>query len=292
MLCISQALVDWIRPLTYDSVVMMQQEIARQIEILREHDEPAENPFAGRQPHFSNLSLENAPLSPRQAPQDAQYPHRPNAQQTPPRSNFFRHAAPPPYLTVPPRKYGSVGNAHQSHVASVRPTVIPQPPPHPLASVSPPNASMTRRHTTADIRSQGWQGGPSAPQFGSGGSGNWSPSPQRVLHSVDSPQHVREVLARYEMVPRSGSRQTAPPLTTDTTPSTASAESTWSFGGGSGGGGAKFGSIGKIADHSASQTRRSSMASNVHSLLNPAETAETEDEDDPMSDDRKRKRIL
>jgi hypothetical protein len=33
------------------------------------------------------------------------------------------------------------------------------------------------------------------------------------------------------------------------------------------------------------------MASNVHSLLNPAETAETIDEDDVMNDDRKRKRV-
>lgn len=103
--------------------------------------------------------------------------------------------------------------------------------------------------------------------------------------SVDSPQHVRDVLAQYEIRPSSGSRQTTPPLTSDTTPSTTSAESAWSFGGG----GSKFGS--KATDTSAAGTRRSSMASNVHSLLNPAETAETADEDDAMNDDRKRKRV-
>lgn len=37
-------------------------------------------------------------------------------------------------------------------------------------------------------------------------------------------------------------------------------------------------------------TRRSSLASNLHSLLNPAETAERDDEDD-FEDVRKRKRI-
>ena len=258
------------------------------MEVLRAYEEPHENPFAGRHPHFSNLSLENPPLSPRQNPQDIHHPpHRLNSLTATanPRSNPFRQPAPPaPYLGVPPRKYGSVGNAHQSHGPSLRPSVVPPPPAqHPLASVSPPNANMTRRHTSADIRSQGWQGGPQ-PQFGSGGSGQWPPSPRRVPMSVDSSQHVRDVLAQYEIRPSSGSRQTTPPLTSDTTASTTSAESAWSFGGGS-----KFGS--KATDNSASQTRRSSMASNVHSLLNPAETAETIDEDDVMNDDRKRKRV-
>ena len=45
----------------------------------------------------------------------------------------------------------------------------------------------------------------------------------------------------------------------------------------------------RIADQSAPPTRRSSMASNVHSLLNPADTAERDDEDG--GEDRKRKRI-
>ena len=38
-------------------------------------------------------------------------------------------------------------------------------------------------------------------------------------------------------------------------------------------------------------TRRSSMASNVHNLLNPADTAEREGEDEGP-DERKRKRLL
>lgn len=50
--------------------------------------------------------------------------------------------------------------------------------------------------------------------------------------------------------------------------------------------------------HSAPATRRSSMASNVHSLLNPAETAEREGEDEDRDaggggggEERKRKRL-
>jgi hypothetical protein len=39
-------------------------------------------------------------------------------------------------------------------------------------------------------------------------------------------------------------------------------------------------------------SRRSSMASNVHSLLNPADTAERADEDEAPDERTKRKRLL
>jgi hypothetical protein len=44
-------------------------------------------------------------------------------------------------------------------------------------------------------------------------------------------------------------------------------------------------------DSSLPATRRSSMASNVHSLLNPTDTSERPEEDDQILEDRKRKRL-
>jgi hypothetical protein len=79
------------------------------------------------------------------------------------------------------------------------------------------------------------------------------------------------------------SRQGTPPSTNDNTPSTLSAaDSSWSLPG------ARYPFKG--IDTPGPPTRRSSMASNVHSLLNPAETAERADEDDP-DEARKRKRV-
>jgi hypothetical protein len=68
----------------------------------------------------------------------------------------------------------------------------------------------------------------------------------------------------------------------DNTPSTLSADSGWTLPG------ARYPFKG--IDTPGPPTRRSSMASNVHSLLNPAETAERTDEDEP-DDARKRKRL-
>lgn len=112
--------------------------------------------------------------------------------------------------------------------------------------------------------------------------------PNHVANASD--QHIRDSLASYEFgAPRkqtttTSSNQTTPPLTSDTTTSTLSVESTWSLGG------SKFPGA-RHLDWSAPQTRRSSMASNVHSLLNPAETVER-DEEEALADDRKRKRIV
>ena len=257
----------------------MQKEIGRQREMLRAQEEPPDLLFSGRQSHFSNLSLENPPLSPRQAALDDS--RRMNAMNGP-RSNFFRPPV-PPHLSVTPRKYGSVGNAHSSPSSMRHHMPQPPPPQHPLASVTSPVGSIPRRHTSADIRLHGWQGSSSTPYSSGNSSGQWPSSPNRAHGAGDSSQHVRDVLAQYEIRPSFGSRQTTPPLTSDTTPSNMSAESNWSFGG------SKFGS--KATDTSAPPTRRSSMASNVHSLLNPAETAERADEDENMNDDRKRKRM-
>ncbi|KAI9828014.1 MAG: hypothetical protein M1832_003541 [Thelocarpon impressellum] len=260
-------------------VCAMQKEISRHRDTIRAQEEPPDMLFSGRPPHFSNLSLETHPLSPRQSPLDD--PRRPGMMNGP-RQNFFRPPV-PTHLSVTPRKYGSVGNAHSSP-NSVRPHVAPPPAQHPLASVASPPSNIPRRHTSADIRLHGWQGSNSTPYSSGQSSGQWPSSPNRTPTVEDSSQHVRNVLAQYEIRPSFGSRQTTPPLTSDTTPSTMSGESAWSFGK------PNFGPK-AIPDSSAPQTRRSSMASNVHSLLNPAETAERADEDEIMNDDRKRKRL-
>lgn len=280
-------------------VYVMQQDIARQLEMMRHFDDPHESLLSGRQPHFSSMAID-APLSPRQVINEER---RPSFQGVPHRTTAFRPPI-PSHFNTSPRRYGSIGTAnpplpnyHRPVQPQVQPHIQPQPPhpPHPLASVcSPPGPNLGRRHTSADIRLPGWSGhhDPNSPTASADSSTHWPPSPHQAPSIGD--QHVRDTLASYEFgAPRKSvsSQQATPPLTSDTTPSAFSGESSWSFGGGGGGGLSKF----PPRQHldSAPNTRRSSMASNVHSLLNPAETAER-DEEDPlwMADDRKRKRLM
>ncbi len=263
---------------------MMHKEISRQNEMIRTLEDPHESLLSGRQPYFSNITLDGAPLSPRQVAQDDQ--RRPSLLGGAPRPSFFRPPV-PSHLSSSPRRYGSIGAAN-SVPSYHRLTAHPPPPPpqHPLASASsPPGPNLARRHTSADIRLPGWPGHGTASPLASGqSSAHWPSSPNQATSHGD--QHVRDVLAQYEMGGSRGSfasRQPTPPLTSDTTPSTLSAESGWSFGG------SKFPS--RSLDVSAPATRRSSMASNVHSLLNPAETAERSESDDMLGEDRKRKRM-
>ncbi|KAI9828938.1 MAG: hypothetical protein M1819_006437 [Sarea resinae] len=233
-------------------------------------------------PDPENQMHRDAPLSPRQIAQDD--PRR-QSMLGPPRQNLFRPPV-PSHLAISPRRYGSIGTANSSP-NSARSHVPPPPPPppqHSLASVTSPAANLSRRHTSADIRLHGWQAAPGGSPFGSGQSSTqWPSSPNRTPNPGD--QQLRDALAQYEIRNSRphGSRQATPPLTSDTTPSNLSVESGWSFGG------PRY-SL-KPTDTPGPPTRRSSMASNVHSLLNPAETAERADEDDPISDDRKRKRM-
>ncbi|KAI9752904.1 MAG: hypoxanthine-guanine phosphoribosyltransferase [Chaenotheca gracillima] len=272
-------------------ISMMQQEITRQTEMLRAHEEPPDMFLPGRPTYFSHPTVEQ-PVSPRQTAQDD--PRRPGFLAAP-RQSFFRPPV-PAHLAVSPRRYGSVGHSGHSP-GSLRPQAPPPPPvQHPLASVTSPTMNLGRRHTSADIRVHGWQAPPAGGSpFASGHSSTqWPSSPSRTPTAVgESSQQVRDVLAQYEINkprrPSQGSRQPTPPLTYDTTPSTTSAESGWSLAG-LGGGGSRFNHA-KASDISAPPTRRSSMASNVHSLLNPADTAERPMEDDNSMDDRKRKRV-
>ena len=267
--------------MTHVSIVSaLQKEITKHLEMIRTIDDTHETLLSGRQPYFSHMALEPVPLSPRQMAQDER---RPSLHGVPPRPGFFRPPV-PSHLHISPRRYGSIGTGNPSPNYQ-RPTITQAPPPtsqHPLASVCEPGANLARRHTFADIRVPGWPPQAGSPFDSGQSSAHWPSSPNRTPNPGD--QQVRDVLAQYEL---GGSRQSydnrhhTPPLTNDHHPSSLGGENTWSFNG------PKFP---RLLD-SAPQTRRSSMASNVHSLLNPAETVER-DEEDPIGDDRnKRKRI-
>ncbi|KAK5142377.1 hypothetical protein LTR04_002252 [Oleoguttula sp. CCFEE 6159] len=271
------------------AVALMQRDIARQTEMLRSMEDPHESFLPGRQPFVSNASLEPAmPVSPRQYPQDDH--RRPSLMGTSRPASF--RAPVPSHLANSPRRYGMIGSGAYSP-SSARSQVHPNPPPppapqpqHPLASTHSLPASLSRRHTSADIRLQGWQGQPPPPSHSPYASGQcssqWPSSPHRTPHGD---RQLRDALAKYELPqgPRSGgSRQTTPPLSSDNTPSGLGGDSGWALPG------ARYPFRG--IDMSAPPTRRSSMASNVHSLLNPAETAERADEDEGQ-EERKRKRL-
>ncbi|KAL1865987.1 Flocculation suppression protein [Paecilomyces lecythidis] len=267
----------------YRDVSNMQKDVERQLDTVRALENPHESLLSGRQPYFANMSIDpGPPLSPRQVPQDeSRRPSMVDAM----RGNIRPPV--PQHLAVSPRRYGSIAapNAPSSYNRLQVPGQQP-PVPHPLSSVSsPPGPNLARRHTSADIRQHGWLPGTS-PSGDTAGNPNsqWPPSPHRAPAPED--QQVREVLAQYEMGgprrPHDMSRHATPPLTTGHGPSSMNVDNGWTIGGP------------KFLRHESSlpATRRSSMASNVHSLLNPAETAERPDEDEAaFAEDRKRKRL-
>jgi hypothetical protein len=268
------------------SVINMQAEIQRQAEIIRSMEEPPEPPFSGSRPYFSNLSLDNAPVSPRQIAQDD--PRRGPAMGVPPRQNFYRPPV-PSHLSITPRRYGSIGaSTSQSSPSSLRSQVPPPPPPpHPLASVSSPPTNLPRRHTSADIRNvQGWQA--NASPFGSGqSSSQWPSSPKRGPTAMTEDQRIRDSFSSYSLTNASSqsrndsSRPTTPPFSNG---NTVDHLNSWSWGSGR-----DKGTTGLFKDNSGPPTRRGSMAH----ILNPAETAERaeEHEEELREEDRKRKRV-
>ncbi|EED18363.1 flocculation suppression protein [Talaromyces stipitatus ATCC 10500] len=281
----------------YRDVCDMQQEIERHLDSTRALETPHETLLASRQqPFFGNVAEAGPPLSPRQMPQDDS--RRPSFADTskPMRTHVSQH------LAVSPRRYGSTGAGHFSPGYS-RPPLPPQqqqqpPIPPPISTATSPSdsAMLARRHTSADIRQHGWP--PSGIQTAGNSSGPWPSSPHRLPTS--SEQQVRDVLAQYEITGSRRriqlSRQATPPLGPPDQPGpptlSASASSqhltvdpAWSAG--SSNGGPRY----PRYDNSLPATRRSSMASNVHSLLNPTDTSERPEEDDQILEDRKRKRL-
>ncbi len=268
------------------TVMNMQAEIQRQAEVIRSMDEPPEPPFSGSRPYFSNLSLDNAPVSPRQMPQDD--PRRGTAVSVAPRQHFYRPPV-PSHLSITPRRYGSIGaSTSQSSPSSLRSQVPPPPPPpHPLSTVASPPTNLPRRHTSADIRNvPGWQANSSP--FGSGqSSAQWPSSPKRGPVVISEDQRIRDSLSSYSLTTASSqgrtdnSRPTTPPFSNGTT---VDHLNSWSWGGAR-----DKGATGLFKDNSGPPTRRGSMAH----ILNPAETAERDEEheEELREEDRKRKRL-
>jgi len=280
--------------LTNGIVMDMQAEIQRQLDVLRTLDEPFEPPYSGSRPYFSNLSLEGAPISPRQLAQDDH--RRPPPMAQPPRPGGFRPAV-PSHLSITPRRYGSIGTGTAaSSPSSLRYQVVPPPPPvpHPLAAVTTPPMNLARRHTSADIRVQPWPNNPS--QYGTEQQPpQWPSSPKRGPTDTSEDQRIRESFSSYSIQGASQSRSnlsrpSTPPF--GNTNGTAESLGTWSWGSSRGDkfGGTGFGASGLFKDSSGPPTRRGSMAH----ILNPAETAERDEEHQEElreEEDRKRKRL-
>ncbi|KAK0704728.1 HSF-type DNA-binding-domain-containing protein [Lasiosphaeris hirsuta] len=267
--------------LIYRDVSALQVEVQRQMDMFRTLDEPHEPLFTSTRTYFSNV--ENAPVSPRQMPQDD--PRRSNLAVPQSRqSNYYRPSVPSNLSISTRRPYGSIGaNTTQSSPSSLRSQPPPPPPgPHPLANVELPPGSLARRHTSADIRAHGWQ--PNPPPFASGPpSSQWPSSPSRAAVAED--QRIQDSFSHYTLQPSSQphSRPTTPPPP----PFSNGGPPVDTFGSWS------WNSANKnlsVRDNSAPPTRRGSMAH----ILNPTDTAERDDEDeiDPRGDDdRKRKRL-
>ncbi|KAK4166142.1 HSF-type DNA-binding-domain-containing protein [Cladorrhinum sp. PSN259] len=277
----------------------LQSEVQRQMEIFQSLDEPHEPLFASTRPYFANV--ENAPVSPRQLPQDD--PRRANLAVPQPRQpNYYRPSVPSNLSISTRRPYGSIGgnSSTQSSPSSIRPQAPPPPPgPHPLANVELPPGSLARRHTSADIRAHGWQPA-NPPPFGSGPpSSQWPSSPNRPPPTSDD-QRIRDSFSHYSLQAPSQphSRPTTPPPPhfaignnnshgNPPPPPSVSGPTfnNWSWDSAN----SRENKNLSVRDHSAPPTRRGSMAH----ILNPTDTMERDEEDlDPRGDDdRKRKRL-
>lgn len=263
----------------------------RQAEVLRTIDEPHEPGFGNPRAYFSNV--DNAPVSPRQLPQDD--PRRSSLAPPPPargQPNLYRPPIPSGLSNSTPRRYGSIPgpNTAPQSPSPLRGTAPPPPPPpHPLGQVEPPPGSLARRHTSADIRAHTWQ--PNPPPFASttvSPANPWPPSPNRL---APEDQRIRDSFSTYSLANasqgRPGSSPATPPPASHYPPPGAAAPgaepfANWSWNS------ASRGSL-AVKDTSLPPTRRGSMAH----ILNPTDTSEREKEDeDPRGDDdRKRKRV-
>ncbi|GFP56491.1 transcription factor SFL1 [Trichoderma asperellum] len=268
-------------------VLTIQGEMQRQAEMLRSLEEHHEPVYPVRQQFFGNV--DNAPVSPRQMPQDDTRRVTLNVPQA--RNQPSYRPAVPSNLSIGTRRpYGSIsGGAGSSPLRNAAPA--PPPGPHPLSNVESASNNLARRHTAADIRAHGWQ--PNAPPFPPQAVPPpvWPQSPNRL---APEDQRLRDSLSSFSLQP---APTHAHPLSRPATPPHAP------FANGSGPGSDTFGSwswnsasnresktIGALKESSAPPTRRGSMAH----ILNPSDTAERSDEDeDPRGDDdRKRKRRL
>ncbi|KUI60620.1 Transcription factor SFL1 [Cytospora mali] len=270
---------------SHRDVLTLRSEIQRQAEIIRGLEDPHEPPYSSSRAYFSNI--ENAPVSPRQLPQDdarrtslavpgqsrAPYDYRPQV---------------PSNLSISTRRpYGSIGGNTVNQVSTptaqpspstLRPQAPPPPPAaHQLAAVEPFPGSLARRHTSADIRAHGWQAQP-PPPFSSGPpSGHLPSSPNNVGH----PDDRRDSYTGYPFP--TSYPHSRPPSPPPTQPNFSNGESfeklrSWEWGP------ATQNRRSIFHDGSAPPTRRGSMA---HILNND----DTDNSDPRGDDDRKRKRL-
>ncbi|KAI0203118.1 HSF-type DNA-binding-domain-containing protein [Astrocystis sublimbata] len=254
-------------------VIALQGEIHRQAEIFTSVEEPLDPPVTSSRQYFVNL--ENPPVSPRQLAQDTRPP--------PPQSrgtNFYRPPVPSNLSINSRRQYGSISGApSQSSPSPLRSQPPPPPPgPHSLAPVEPPG-NLARRHTSADIRANGWH--PAPPSYAGSGppSSHWPSSPSR-LPMED--HRLREAPPGYSL--SRPATPPAPPFSNGNVGSNLESLNSWSWNSA-----ARENKNLSIRDISTPPTRRGSMAH----ILNPTDTIERENEDDPRGDeDRKRKRML
>ncbi|KAI9158667.1 Transcription factor SFL1 [Paramyrothecium foliicola] len=271
-------------------VIALQGEMHRQADAMRGFDESPESGLFGapRQQYLGNV--DNAPVSPRQLPQDDSRRSLLTVPQARGQQNFHRPPVPSNLSVSTRRPYGSIGGGSTAPQSSpLRNAAAPPPsgPQHPLANVEtpPPPSHLGRRHTAADIRAHGWQPGASPLPSANTPPAPWPSSPGRL---VPEDQRIRESLSSFSLhapPPVPSSRPTTPPP----------------FSNGGNGNGDAFGSWSwnsavnrenknlSLRDTSAPPTRRGSMAH----ILNPSDTAERPDEEeDPRGDDdRKRKRM-
>ncbi|KAI1189020.1 HSF-type DNA-binding-domain-containing protein [Nemania serpens] len=255
-------------------VATLQGEIQRQAENFLSVEEPPDPPLSSSRQYFANL--DNPPVSPRQLAQDS----RPPAHQS--RGVNFHRPPVPSNLSIGSRRhYGSTSGApSQSSPSPLRPQVPPPPPgPHPPMAVEPPPNNLARRHTSADIRAHGWQPNPPPPYLGSGPpSSHWPSSPSRA--PVED-HRIREAPSGYSL--SRPATPPAPPFSNGNIGSSLESLNNWSWNSAN-----RDNKNLSIRDISTPPTRRGSMAH----ILNPTDTIERENEDDPRGDDdRKRKRM-
>ncbi|EGX94194.1 flocculation suppression protein [Cordyceps militaris CM01] len=269
---------------TQRDVVALQAEMQRQTDFVRTFEEPAEPSYSVTRSYLGNI--DNAPVSPRQLPQD-------DVRRTAP--GIVQMRAQPSYrplvssnLTSGSRRFGSIGGTSPNQSSPLRNAApAPPPAPHQLSANEAPGMSMGRRHTAADIRAHGWQAGAAPYHPSNPASAPWPSSPNRV---PPEDQRIRESLSAYSLQSASHghprSRPTTPP------PPTANGTSNghdtfagwgWNSTGSRDGRGTLF------KDSSAPPTRRGSMAH----ILNPSNAENRSDEEDDLrgDDDRKRKRM-
>jgi hypothetical protein len=173
-------------------VSALRAEINRNADILRSHEVPHENLQPTRPPYMSAPSYDHGgAVSPRQQAMDAS--RRPSLQPAS-RASSFRTPM-PPHMTASPHKFGSLSGPSGPPSPSSRQPAPPPPPPPTYSTLPPPPApapanaaqaalqhrpasppmNLSRRHTSADLRLQGWNGPPHAIPP--------PPPPQGTLHN-------------------------------------------------------------------------------------------------------------